>query len=152
MNDEASISLRRDAARRVGICRLCGAPLEHTFVDLGMSPPCESFVPAAEINSPETYYPLHAFVCGECFLVQLQEHVTPESIFEEYAYFSSYSDSWVAHAKAYCEHVTQRFGLSRDNLVVELASNDGYLLQHFLGKEVAILGIEPAANVARAAV
>mgnify|MGYP001198484922 CR=1 FL=1 len=141
-----------DNARNIGLCRLCGAPLEHTFVDLGMSPPCESFVPAAAVNNMEPYYPLHAFVCSECFLVQLGEYVAPEEIFEEYAYFSSYSDSWVAHARRYCELAIERLSLHRDSFVVEIASNDGYLLQHFLEKDIPILGIEPAINVAKVAV
>jgi SAM-dependent methyltransferase len=135
-----------------GRCRLCGSGLEHSFVDLGMSPLCESFLTAEQLDSMEPYYPLHAFVCGECFLVQHREYVSPEHIFREYAYFSSYSTSWVAHAKAYCEMITRRFELGADSLVVELASNDGYLLQHFLPQGVPVLGVEPAANVAKAAI
>jgi len=152
MNSGTDISLRADAAQTVGLCRLCSSPLYHTFVDLGMSPPCESFVPPAAMNSEEAYYPLHAFVCSECFLVQLQEYVSPENIFEEYAYFSSYSDSWVAHAKRYCDMAIERFGLKADSFVVELASNDGYLLQHLVEKGIPVLGIEPAINVAKVAV
>lgn len=136
----------------VGVCRLCSAPLRHTFVDLGMSPPCESFVPSNSANDMEPFYPLHAFVCDECFLVQLQEYVAPQSIFEEYAYFSSYSDSWVAHAKRYCDSAADRFRLGAESFVVEIASNDGYLLQHFLDRNIPMLGIEPAVNVARVAV
>ncbi len=151
MNTETNISSNTVIAQHVGICRLCNAILSHTFVDLGMSPPCESFVPAEALNHMEAYYPLHAFVCSECYLVQLQEYVAPESIFEEYAYFSSFSDSWVAHAKRYCDAVVDRFNLGADSFVVEIASNDGYLLQHLLDREIAILGIEPAVNVARAA-
>lgn len=132
-------------------CRLCGAQLVHKLVDLGMSPPCESFLPASEIGNPETYYPLCVFVCDECLLVQLPEHVAPENIFVEYAYFSSYSQSWVDHARRYCEAMVDRLGLNTKSLVVELASNDGYLLQHFIPHKVPVLGIEPAANVARAA-
>jgi SAM-dependent methyltransferase len=135
-----------------GQCRLCGTGLEHSFVDLGMSPLCERFLTAEQLDSMEPYFPLHAFVCGECFLVQLKEYVSPEQIFREYAYFSSYSTSWVAHAKAYCDMITRRLELGADSLVVELASNDGYLLQHFLPFGVPVLGIEPAANVARVAV
>jgi len=152
MNSEMNISLGSNAAQHVGVCRLCNTPLEHTFVDLGMSPPCESFVPAAAVNSVESYYPLHAFVCSECFLVQLQEYVAPENIFEEYAYFSSFSDSWVAHAKRYCDTAVERFDLGSESFVVEVASNDGYLLQHFLERNIPILGIEPAINVAKVAV
>lgn len=133
-------------------CRFCGSALRHTFTDLGMSPPCESFLSGEQLNRMEAFYPLHVFVCGQCFLVQLQEYVSPENIFTEYAYFSSYSDSWLAHAKAYTELMTDRFRLTRDSLVVELASNDGYLLQYFVAQGIPVLGIEPAANVAREAV
>ncbi|HSV48142.1 MAG TPA: class I SAM-dependent methyltransferase [Ramlibacter sp.] len=132
-------------------CRFCGAALRHTFTDLGMSPPCESFLPADRLNRMEAFYPLHAFVCEECFLVQLEEFVSPENIFTEYAYFSSYSDSWLAHAKAYTAQMVDRFRLGPDSLVVELASNDGYLLQYFVAQGVPVLGIEPAANVAKEA-
>jgi hypothetical protein len=135
-----------------GPCRLCGSGLECSFVDLGMSPLCESFLTVEQINSMEPYFPLHAFVCGKCFLVQVKEYVSPEHIFREYAYFSSYSTSWIAHAKAYCDMITRRFGLGADSLVVELASNDGYLLQHFLPLGVPVLGVEPAANVAKVAI
>jgi 2-polyprenyl-3-methyl-5-hydroxy-6-metoxy-1,4-benzoquinol methylase len=130
-------------------CRFCGSPLRHTFTNLGMSPPCESFLPADQLNQMEAFYPLHVFVCEHCFLVQLQEYVSPEHIFTEYAYFSSYSDSWLAHAKTYTEKMVKRFQLGPDSLVVELASNDGYLLQYFVKQGVPVLGIEPAANVAR---
>ncbi|WP_061502094.1 class I SAM-dependent methyltransferase [Ramlibacter tataouinensis] len=132
-------------------CRFCGTPLRHTFTDLGMSPPCESFLSADQLNHMEAFYPLHAFVCEECLLVQLQEYVSPESIFTEYAYFSSYSDSWLAHAKAYSDEVIERFDLGLDSLTVELASNDGYLLRWFVERGMPVLGIEPAANVARQA-
>jgi hypothetical protein len=129
-------------------CRFCGAKIEHTFVDLGMSPLCESYLSKDHLNQMEAFYPLHVYVCSECFLVQLQEYVTPEHIFSDYAYFSSYSDSWLAHAKKYTDQMAQRFGINTQSLVVELASNDGYLLQYFLQKEVPVLGVEPAANVA----
>ncbi|RWX80907.1 methyltransferase domain-containing protein [Neorhizobium lilium] len=152
MNTQIDLGLDPVGVRPIGLCRLCGTSLEHTFVDLGMSPPCESFVPATSMGNMEAYYPLRAFVCSECLLVQLPEHVTPENIFEEYAYFSSYSDSWVAHAKLYCDAVTERFALGADSFVVEIASNDGYLLQHFLYTNIEILGIEPAINVAKVAV
>ena len=135
-----------------GRCRLCDGALAHTFVDLGMSPLCESFLASGELDAMEPYFPLHALVCESCFLVQLREYVSPESIFREYAYFSSYSTTWVAHAKAYCETIATRLGLGSDSLVVELASNDGYLLQHFLPLGVPVLGIEPAANVAKVAI
>ena len=133
-------------------CRLCGTGLKYTFIDLGMSPPCESFVPRELIDSMEAYYPLHAYVCEECLLVQLSEYVSPQAIFEEYAYFSSYSTSWVAHAKKYCHQMAEQLQLGRDSLVVELASNDGYLLQHFLPLNIPVLGVEPAANVAKVAI
>ena len=152
MNNEAVFSARLSSTQHVGLCRLCNSPLVHTFVDLGMSPPCESFVAADAANDVEPFYPLHAFVCDECFLVQLQEYVAPENIFTDYAYFSSFSDSWVAHAKRYCDMVIERFALSQSSFVVELASNDGYLLQHFLTSNIPMLGIEPAVNVAKVAI
>jgi SAM-dependent methyltransferase len=132
-------------------CRFCAAPLRQTFVDLGMSPLCESYVPAERLGAMEPFYPLHARVCEQCLLVQLEEFVAAEDIFSEYAYFSSYSDSWVAHARDYVEMAVQRFGLGPDSLVMELASNDGYLLQHVKERGIPALGIEPAANVAVAA-
>lgn len=133
-------------------CRFCGAALHHTFTDLGMSPPCESFLAADQLNRMEAFYPLHVHVCERCFLVQLEEYISPEQIFTEYAYFSSYSDSWLAHAKTYTERMIDRFQLGPDHQVVELASNDGYLLQYFAQRGVPVLGVEPAANVAREAV
>jgi hypothetical protein len=132
-------------------CRFCGAPLKQTFVDLGMSPLCESYVPAERVDQMEPFYPLHAFVCERCFLVQLEEFVSPQEIFTEYAYFSSYADSWVEHARQYAEMMTERFQLNGQSHVVEVASNDGYLLQHFVAKGIRSTGIEPAANVAREA-
>ncbi|MEO8439949.1 MAG: class I SAM-dependent methyltransferase, partial [Spartobacteria bacterium] len=132
-------------------CRFCQAPLRETFVDLGLSPLCETYIDAAHLKEPELLYPLHSFVCEKCFLVQLPEHVTAQEIFEEYAYFSSYSDSWLAHARAYVEKITQRFKLQEHSLVVEVASNDGYLLQNFKAAGIPVLGIEPAKNVARVA-
>ncbi len=144
-------SIANYATSRHGRCRLCHAPLTTTFVDLGMSPLCESFLAGDQIDQVESYFPLHALVCGECFLVQLQEYVKPEHIFAEYAYFSSYSTSWIQHAREYCEMIVARFGLGPKSQVFEIASNDGYLLQHFLPFGVPVLGIEPAANVAEAA-
>jgi SAM-dependent methyltransferase len=135
-----------------GPCRLCNKELKHDFVDLGMSPLCESFVPADKLDGMEAYFPLHTYVCDSCFLVQLKEYVSPDDIFREYAYFSSYSTSWVEHARRYCVMIKERLGLGADSLVVELASNDGYLLQHFLPMGVPVLGIEPAENVAREAI
>ena len=133
------------------LCRFCNAPLGFTFVDLGMSPFCESFLGEHQLNQMEPFYPLHVYVCDRCFLVQLEEYVAPEDIFTEYAYFSAYSDSWLAHAKAYVDMVTERFALDHTSSVVELASNDGYLLQYFVQKGIPALGIEPAANVVKAA-
>jgi hypothetical protein len=125
--------------------------LTATFVDLGMSPLCESFLTAEQIDGMEPYFPLHVQVCDSCFLVQLPEFVRPESIFTEYAYFSSYSSSWVEHARKYCHLIKDRLGLGAASQVFEIASNDGYLLQHFLPLNVPVTGIEPAANVAEAA-
>jgi len=133
-------------------CRFCGAPLRHTFVDLGMSPLCESYLPADQLNVMEPFYPLHVYVCDRCYLVQLQEYVKREAIFTEYAYFSSYSDSWLAHARRYTEQMIAELGLSGESKVMEVASNDGYLLQYFVERGIPVLGIEPAANVAQAAV
>ena len=132
-------------------CRLCGTELTRTFVDLGMSPLCESYLPAERLDDPETFYPLHVRLCGECLLVQLPAYVPGEDIFSDYAYFSSYSVSWVAHAKRYADEMTARLGLTAGSLVTEVASNDGYLLQHFHAAGIPVLGVEPAANVAEAA-
>jgi SAM-dependent methyltransferase len=139
------------SATNQSICRFCGTPLRHTFVDLGMSPLCESYVSADKLNQMEPFYPLHVYVCENCFLVQLDEFVSAENIFSEYAYFSSYSDSWVEHAKNYTDMIVDRLGLTSQSFVIEVASNDGYLLQHFVAKGIPVLGIEPAANVAKAA-
>ncbi len=133
-------------------CMACGAPLRRTLVDLGMSPLCESYVPPEKLNHMEPFYPLHVYVCERCFLVQLEQYVSAESIFSEYAYFSSYAESWVEHMRRYADMVSERFRLGKDSLVVEVASNDGYLLQHFVRKGIPVLGIEPAANVAKVAV
>jgi SAM-dependent methyltransferase len=132
-------------------CRFCTAPLALSFADLGMSPPSNSFLRADELNRMERFYPLHAWVCEKCFLVQLEEFETPEQIFSDYAYFSSFSDSWLAHAKAYTHAMTVRFGLNADSFAVEIASNDGYLLQYFVEQGIPVLGIEPAQNVAAVA-
>ncbi|MDX2257903.1 MAG: class I SAM-dependent methyltransferase [Hyphomicrobiaceae bacterium] len=133
-------------------CRICGTGLSRTFLDLGNSPLCESFLNESQLDEMEPYYPLKVMVCEDCLLVQLREYVRPEHIFTEYAYFSSYSTTWVEHCKAYCEMIARRLGLDEKSLVVELASNDGYLLQHFLPMGVPVLGVEPAANVAAVAV
>ena len=139
-------------ATRTAQCRYCGSSLHRTFTDLGMSPLCETFLEAEELACAETFYPLRVLVCERCFLVQLQEFVSPEHIFSEYAYFSSYSESWLLHAKKYVTKMIDRFRLDQNSLVVELASNDGYLLQYFVANDIPVLGIEPAANVAREAV
>jgi len=133
-------------------CRFCAAPLARSFVDLGMSPLCESYLRADQLNAMEPFYPLHAWVCDRCFLVQLEAYVEGEAIFSDYAYFSSFSDSWLAHAERYTDEVVRRFGLGPASRVIEVASNDGYLLQYFVRRGVPALGIEPAANVAREAV
>jgi SAM-dependent methyltransferase len=133
-------------------CRFCGSPLRRTFVDLGMSPLCETYPGAADFKNGEVYYPLHVYTCEECFLVQLEEYERAENIFSDYPYFSSYSDSWLKHCEGYCDKMTERFSLNGKSFVVEVASNDGYLLQYFVRRQVPVLGIEPAANVAKVAV
>ena len=132
-------------------CRFCGSPLTTTFVDLGLSPLCESFVQAEQLDSMEPFYPLHVRACDACGLVQLPAHVPPDTIFSEYAYFSSYSTSWLEHARRYVELIVGRLELGAGAFAVELASNDGYLLRHFEGTGVRVLGVEPARNVAAAA-
>ena len=133
-------------------CRFCRAGLRATFVDLGMSPLCQTHITVERLHEMEPFYPLHAYVCEQCFLVQLPEFVAPTDIFSEYAYFSSFSDTWVEHARRYAEAMCARFGLGPNSRVMEIASNDGYLLQHFVARRIPALGIEPAANVARAAI
>jgi hypothetical protein len=133
------------------LCRACATLLEHTFVDLGKSPPCEAFLRADQLEQGEVFYPLHAMVCSACFLVQLKDYVDADSIFDDYAYFSSFSDSWLEHARQYCADMTQRFGLTGDSFCVEVASNDGYLLQNFVRAKIRCLGIEPSWTVAEAA-
>jgi 2-polyprenyl-3-methyl-5-hydroxy-6-metoxy-1,4-benzoquinol methylase len=133
-------------------CRFCGSVLQNAFLDLGMSPLANSYLKPAELNKFEPFYPLCLYVCGHCFLVQLEEFETPNHIFSEYAYFSSYSDTWLQHAKSYTDMVVKRFGLNQQSQVVEIASNDGYLLQYLVTRGIRVLGIEPAANVAEVAV
>ncbi len=132
-------------------CRSCGATLRETFCDLGMSPLSNAYIESDQLQMMERFYPLHAYVCAECFLVQLPEHESPENIFSDYAYFSSYSESWLAHSRTYAEAMTARFGLTAGSQVIEIASNDGYLLQYFREKNIPVLGVEPAANVAEVA-
>lgn len=135
-----------------GPCRSCGAELEHTFCDLGMSPLSNAFLDAQQLHEMEPFYPLHAYVCGSCFLVQLQEFESPQHIFaEDYAYFSSYSQTWLDHARDYTDYMVRRFGYGADSQVVEIASNDGYLLQYFKKRNIPVLGVEPAENCARVA-
>ena len=126
-------------------CRACGAALKQSFVDLGLSPLANSYVPSERARSGEMFHPLHAYVCTSCFLVQLEEFETPEHIFSDYAYFSSFSTSWLKHAEAYAGAMAARFGLGPDSKVVEVASNDGYLLQYFVARGVPVRGVEPAA-------
>jgi hypothetical protein len=132
-------------------CRFCEAPLDLTVIDLGKSPLCESFLAADQLETMEPFYPLHVRTCSRCWLAQLPAFVAPDEIFTEYAYFSAFSDSWVEHARRYATTIADRLALSQESLVVELASNDGYLLQHFVHMGIPVLGIDPAANVARAA-
>jgi 2-polyprenyl-3-methyl-5-hydroxy-6-metoxy-1,4-benzoquinol methylase len=133
-------------------CRFCGTALRYTLVDLGVSPLCESYVSRENFSKMEPFYPLHAFVCHECLLAQVDEFVPAEDIFTEYAYFSSFADSWVEHARKYCVDMKEHWGLNEETNVVEVASNDGYLLQHFVSLGIPCYGIEPAANVAKVAI
>ena len=133
-------------------CRHCGAPLTQSFCDLGPQPASNSFIKPEDAARPEPFYALNVFVCGTCLLVQLPEHKGADQIFnDDYVYFSSFSESWLAHARAYCAMAVERFALDRTSQVIEIASNDGYLLQYFAHLGVPVLGIEPAANVAAAA-
>jgi hypothetical protein len=132
-------------------CRLCETTLTHSVVDLGLTPLANSYVRPADLESREVFFPLHARVCECCWLVQVPQFETPDAIFRDYAYFSSFSDSWVEHARRYVTDVTARLGLNQRSFVVELASNDGYLLKHFCADSIPCLGVEPAFNVAQAA-
>ncbi len=132
-------------------CRFCGHHLHHTFADLGVSPLANSYVPRERAQQAEAHYPLCAYVCDECLLVQLPVYESAEQIFSDYTYFSSYSDSWLDHCRRYAEMMIERFGFGRSNRVIEIASNDGYLLQYFKKRGIPVLGIEPAANVAEVA-
>src|SRR5439155_25208980 len=132
-------------------CRFCRKPLTRTFVDLGMSPLCESYLDPVDLNKGEELYPLHVFICESCLLVQLQAYVGADRIFSEYAYFSSYSDTLLQHASIYVDAMMTRLQLGPQSHVVEIASNDGYLLQYFVSKGVPVTGVEPAANIARVA-
>lgn len=132
-------------------CRFCNSVLKTTFINLGKFPLSNSFLDKASLTKKEQFFPLHVFVCDDCFLVQLEEFESPENIFNNYAYFSSYSETWVNHAKKYVQDMIQRFDLKNENFVIEIASNDGYLLQHFHNQNIPCLGIEPAENVANIA-
>lgn len=134
------------------LCRFCAAPLRLTFCDLGTSPLSNAFIKPADAHRGEIFYPLHALVCENCFLVQLEQFESPEHIFQDYVYFSSYSDSWLAHCERYAQSMSATLGLGPQSLVIEVASNDGYLLQYFRNAGVPVLGIEPARNVAAVAI
>lgn len=134
-----------------GRCRFCGTAFRHQVVDLGMSPLCESYLSENQLNAMEAFYPLKLWVCERCFLVQLEEYVGGEEIFSDYAYFSSFSETWLDHSRRYVDQMIDQLGLTPNSQVIEIASNDGYLLQFFGRRGIPALGIEPAANVARAA-
>ena len=129
-------------------CRFCDTPLQHTFADLGMSPLSNAYLTQAQLNRAESFYPLRPYVCDACLLVQVEPFESPDRIFHNYAYFSSYAESWLTHARDFVDMAIARFGLEPDSLVVEIASNDGYLLQYFVAASIPVLGIEPAARVA----
>jgi SAM-dependent methyltransferase len=152
MTSEAPAAVRSaPSPARPALCRGCGAPLERLFVDLGCSPLANSYLEPDRLGEPEPFYPLAVSLCERCWLCQLPEAASPAEIFSDYAYFSSYSTSWLEHARRYVEQVCERFGLGPAHQVVEIASNDGYLLRWFRERGVPVLGIEPAANVAAAA-
>lgn len=146
MEDLVSVPVPLDLA-----CRFCGAPLSEVFVDLGASPLANSYLEPEDLVRAEAFFPLRVYVCGECLLVQLPEEERPEAIFSDYAYFSSYSESWLRHAEAYAAAMIDRFGFGPGHQVIEIASNDGYLLRWFKERGMPVLGIEPAKNVAAAA-
>jgi 2-polyprenyl-3-methyl-5-hydroxy-6-metoxy-1,4-benzoquinol methylase len=132
-------------------CRFCNAPLKHTFADLGLQPICEHYPGSDQLNRMEPFYPLHVYFCDRCFLVQLEESIAPQEIFSEYAYFSSSSKGWMKHVETYAEMIVKKLSLSNDSQVVEIGSNDGYLLQFFALRNIPVLGVEPATNVAEEA-
>ncbi len=151
MSDRADAPASAATPRASRNCRACGAALERLFVDLGMSPPCEDFLTADRLHEPETFYPLDVRICDACLLVQLPSYIAPGSIFREYAYFSSFSTSWVDHAERFVDEAVRRQGLGPSSRVIEIASNDGYLLQHVVARGIPALGIEPARNIAETA-
>ena len=133
-------------------CRFCNSTLNQFFLDLGKTPLANSFLSESDLQKDEQFFPLEVYVCNECYLVQLKQFKTPNEIFSEYAYFSSYSSSFLKHVENYVEMILKRFNFNKSSLVVELASNDGYLLQYFKKKQIPVLGIEPAENVAKSAI
>jgi Methylase involved in ubiquinone/menaquinone biosynthesis len=133
-------------------CRFCKTPLTQTFVNLGMAPLSNSYIKSTELSNKESFYPMNVFVCHKCLLVQLEEFESPEKIFSDYVYFSSYSDIWLSHCKKYSKNIIERFNINKGNLVIELASNDGYLLQYFKERNIPVLGIEPSKNAALVAI
>jgi|TARA_B110000467_G_scaffold130309_1_gene124581 2-polyprenyl-3-methyl-5-hydroxy-6-metoxy-1,4-benzoquinol methylase len=132
-------------------CRFCNENLDITFADLGSSPLSNSFLKKSDLIEKEQIFPLHVYVCTNCFLVQLEKFKNPDKIFRDYAYFSSYSETWINHASEYVDKVVDKFELDKNNFVIEIASNDGYLLQNFKNKDIPCLGIEPALNIAKVA-
>ena len=151
---KSSSSTLQKSPTMPGKCRFTGKPLVHTFADLGMSPIANDYLTPEQLHRAEKFYPLHTYVSEDSLLVQLEEFESPDHIFGDgdYAYFSSYSDSWLRHAKAYTDLMVERFGFNAAHQVMEIASNDGYLLQYFLEKGIPVLGIEPAANCAQVAI
>jgi 2-polyprenyl-3-methyl-5-hydroxy-6-metoxy-1,4-benzoquinol methylase len=133
-------------------CRFCGEPLQFTFADLGAQPLCEHYLQREQLNKMEPFYPLHVYVCAKCFLVQLEASIPAEDVFREYSYFSSQSKGWLKHAEDYAEMITKKLNLSKNSQVVEIGSNDGYLLQYFAQRGIPVLGVDPAANVATEAI
>jgi SAM-dependent methyltransferase len=155
INDDVTIttrSLPTSAGKDLHACRLCGAELKQLVTDLGMQPLCESYISSESLDAMEPFYPLKAYVCGNCYLVQVLDFVSGEHIYSHYAYFSSYSDSWLRHIQEYVAKAIDRFDLTSASQVVELASNDGYLLQYMAERNIPVLGVEPAANVAKTAI
>ena len=149
--ENTALDTRRETSKRP--CRFCKTELQHRVVDLGTSPLCQKHVKPSELQQMERFFPLQAFVCDNCWLVQLEEFAAADDIFDhDYAYFSSFSTSWLAHCKQYVDDMTKRWGLNRSSFVVEIASNDGYLLQYFNEKKIPVLGIEPTANTAEVAI
>jgi SAM-dependent methyltransferase len=147
----SSLPLAMHGPPKSGSCRFCGTPLRQTVIDLGMSPLCENFLAPEQLNKVERFYPLHLWVCDQCYLVQLEEYVSGSEIFSDYAYFSSFSDSWLDHCRRYVDQMIEQLELTARSEVLEIASNDGYLLQFFLKRGIPAIGIEPAANVAKVA-